>query len=94
MTLEDLWCEALELSQELSREMENTQRENRIPDSIERWCALKAAHTDLNSELLRGFGGLNLFDEWEDEYTEAHTVLSQLPDTIDRARTVLGGGAR
>jgi hypothetical protein len=102
---EAVFEEVQALAAEIKREMDRAERERRIPESIERWCALKDARRDLLSDACRAFIGMTVFDgdgesiqisQFEyPEYRDAVIALAKdLPQSISRAQAVLAGGAR
>jgi len=82
--------EARALAGEIQAAMERAEQEHSVPESIERWCALRDARIDVLAAAGRGVIGLAVFGAGEPEYQGAENALRvELPAAMERARLVL-----
>lgn len=82
--------EARALAGEIQAAMDRAEQNHRVPESIERWCALRDARIDVLAAAGRGVIGLAVFGSEELEHQSAEKALrDDLPAAIDRARLVL-----
>jgi len=85
-----LITEALDLAAEIQTAMDRAEQEQRIPESVERWCALRNAQTDVRAAAGQVVMTFAVFGSGEPEYRDAEKVLrDELPAAMERARRVL-----